>query len=58
MSRVIILKNIVFFYLDIFFDLTNSVDPDEMLHNAAFHHGLHSSLSEKYPVRGFPNTKS
>ena len=35
-------KNIVFFFLlKIFFTLTNSVDPDEMLHNAAFHLGLH-----------------
>ena len=25
----------------IVFALTNSVDPDEMLHNAAFHQGLH-----------------
>ena len=23
---------------------TNSEDPDEMLHNAAFHHGLHCLL--------------
>ena len=34
---------------------TNSVHPDEMQHNAAFHLGLHCLL--KYPFRGFPNTK-
>ena len=33
-----LLKNIVFFCLKIFFTLsTNSVDPDEMQNNAAFH---------------------
>ena len=31
------------------FTLTNSVDPDEMLHNAAFHLGLH--CLSKYPFR-------
>ena len=34
-------KNIVFFCLKIFFTFTNSVDPDEMQHYAAFHLGLH-----------------
>ena len=34
------LKNIVF-DLKIFFTLTNSVEPDEMTHYAAFHLGLH-----------------
>ena len=34
-------KTIVFFCLKIFFTFTNSVDPDEMQHNAAFHLGLH-----------------
>ena len=34
-------KNIVFFSLKIFFTFTNSVDPDEMSHYAAFHLGLH-----------------
>ena len=34
-------KNIVLFYLKILFTLTNSVDPDEMQHYAAFHLGLH-----------------
>ena len=34
-------KNIVFFCLKIFFTLSNSVDPDEMQHYAAFHLGLH-----------------
>ena len=34
------LKNIVFFRLKIFFTFTNSVEPDEMQHYAAFHLGL------------------
>ena len=34
-------KKIVFFCLKIFFTVTNSVDPDEMQHYAAFHLGLH-----------------
>ena len=37
------------------FAFTNSVDPDEMPHNAAFHLGLH--CSSKYPFRGFPYTE-
>ena len=42
MSRyIIVIKNIVFLCLDISFIITNSVDPDEMLHDAAFHQGLH-----------------
>ena len=28
---------------------TNSEDPEEMLHNAAFHHGLHCLLTFKQP---------
>ena len=33
----------MFYFLseDIIFTLTNSVDPDEMQHYAAFHQGLH-----------------
>ena len=31
----------LYFLLRSFFDLANSVDPDEMLHDAAFHPGLH-----------------
>ena len=27
--------------------LSNSEDPDEMLHNVAFHHGLHCLLKKK-----------
>ena len=38
-----------------FFALTNSVDPDEMPHYAAFHLGLH--CLPKYPFRGFLYTK-
>ena len=34
-------NNIVFFYLPVFLTFTNSADPDEMQHNAAFHLGLH-----------------
>ena len=33
------LKHIVFFFLNMF-TFMNSVDPGEMLHNAAFHLGL------------------
>ena len=49
--QVIILKNIVFFFLNIFFTFTNSVDNDEMQLYAAFHLGLHCLQT------GFPNTK-
>ena len=49
-SQVIISpKNIVFLSLKIGFIIANSADPDEMLHNAAFHLGLHC-LTE-YPFR-------
>ena len=34
-------KNIEFLSLKFFFVLTNSADPDEILHYAAFHWGLH-----------------
>ena len=37
------------------FVLANSVDPDEMLHDAAFHQGLH--FLPKYLFRGFQSTK-
>ena len=36
-------KILIFFCLYIFFTFTNSVDPDEMQHYAAFHLGLHCS---------------
>ena len=39
----------------IVFIFTNSADPDEMLHYAAFHEGLH--CLSKYPFRGFPFSK-
>ena len=48
-------KNIVFFCLKIFFTYTNSVDPDEMQHYAAFYLGLH--CSQNYSYRGFPEYK-
>ena len=47
------LKKVVFFSEDLLF--TNSVDPDEMQHYAAFHLGLH--CLQKYSFRGFLNTK-
>ena len=53
--KVINFKNIVFFCLKIFFTFTNSVDPDEMQHYAAFHLGLH--CLQKYSFMGFWNTK-
>ena len=31
-------------------NLANSEDPDEMLHNAAFHQGLHYLLRLKYKM--------
>ena len=37
------------------FTITNSVDPDEMQHYAAFHLGVH--CLHKCPFRGFLNTK-
>ena len=37
------------------FTFTDSADPDEMQHNAAFHLGLH--CLQKYPFRVFPNTR-
>ena len=49
------LKKIVFFCLKIFFTFTNSADPDEMQHYAAFHLGLH--CLQNYLFRGFLNTK-
>ena len=49
-------KNIVFFCLKIFFTFTNSADPDEMQHSAAFHLGL--QCLQKYLFKGFQNTES
>ena len=48
-------KNIVFFCLETHFTITNSVDPDEMQHDAAFHLGLH--CLQKYSFRSFPEYK-
>ena len=54
-SQVIISpKIIVFICLKIDFVFANSADPDEMLHYAAFHLGLH--CLPKYPFRGFWST--
>ena len=50
------LKKKDFFYcMKIIFTFTNSVDPDEMQHYAAFHLGL--NCLQKYLFRGFLNTK-
>ena len=49
------LKKIVLFCLNIFSKLTNSLDPNEMPHDAAFHLGLH--FLQKYPFRDFQYTK-
>ena len=48
-------NNTVLFCLKILFTFTNSVDPDEMQHEAAFHLGLH--CLQKYSFRGFPKYK-
>ena len=57
MSGYYFSQKIVFFILlsEDFFIFTNSVGPDEMQHDAAFHLGLHSL--PKYSFRGFRNTK-
>ena len=52
MSGYNLKKKYCIFCLKIFFTITNSVDPDEMQHDAAFHLGLHF-LSE-CPFMGFP----
>ena len=49
-------KQIVFFCLKFFFTFTNSVDPDEMQHYAAFHLGIH--CLQKYLFRGFLDQRS
>ena len=54
-SQVIIFKG-DFLSLKIVFVLRNSVDPDEMLHNAAFHLGFH--CLQKYTFRSHQYTKS
>ena len=41
----------VFLFLNVVLILSNSADPDEMQHNAAFHFGLH--YLPKHPFRGF-----
>ena len=45
----------VSFCLKILFTFTNSVEPDEMQHYAAFHLRLH--CLRKFPLRGFPEYK-
>ena len=55
-SQVIISpKKFPFFSLMIDFVLANSADPDEMVHEAAFHLDLH--CLPKYPSGGFWSTK-
>ena len=53
--QVIIFKKYCILLSEDFFTFTNSIDPDEMQHYAAFHLGLH--CLQKYSFRGFPNTK-
>ena len=36
------------------FVLVNSADPNERLHDAPFHQGLHCLVFAKAPVQGFP----
>ena len=50
-SRVMIYKKILYFFLWTNFVLTDSADPDEMPHYAAFHLGLH--CLSKYSFMGF-----
>ena len=45
-------NNIMFFCLNFYSTLLNSVEPDETQHCAAFHLGLH--CLQKYSFRGFP----
>ena len=52
---VIICKKYCFLLSEIFFTFTNSVDPDEMQHCAAFHLDLH--CLQKYSFSGFPEYK-
>ena len=52
---VMIFKKYCILLSEICFTFTNSVDPDEMQHDAAFHLGLH--CLRKYLFRGFLNTK-
>ena len=54
-SQVIISNCIVFLSPKIVYVLANSGDPDEMLHVAAFHLGLHCLL--KYLFRGIWSKK-
>ena len=46
---------VLLFSLKMDFVLTNSADPDEMLHDAAFQQGLR--FLPKNPFRGFQSTK-
>ena len=48
-------SKVVFLSLKIYFVLANSADPDEMLHYAAFHLGLH--CLPNCPFRGLGSTK-
>ena len=53
--QVILFKIYCILLSEDLFTFTNSVDPDEMQHDAAFHWALH--CLQKYSFRGFPNTK-
>ena len=52
-----ILRNIVFFCLKTFFTFTNSVDPDEIQHYAAFHQGLHFLQNYSFVVSRIQRVK-
>ena len=56
-SQIAFLNYDVFLILKVVLVLANSADPDEMQHYAAFHLGLHFFFFEKYPFRGYHNTK-
>ena len=53
--QVIISKKYCISFSEDRFILANSVHPDEMLHNAAFHLCFH--CLQKYPIRGLLYTK-
>ena len=57
MSVYILKENIVCFCLKIIFTFTNSVDHDEMQHNAAFHLGLHCLQKCSFKVFGIKKVK-
>ena len=53
--QVIIFNKYCFYRLKLFFTFTNSVDPDEMQHNAAFYLGFHFLKKYSLGVSPFTN---